>query len=151
MFASRELKRANSKFSKSKTPNASFTCKTRVSRLKCRVHHTRVWRTWDLDFEVNELMFYQVIWKARLQSRDAWIPGKRFQREIKRKSLFMDRDYKTFERPSFIMAKASSYPKKNSLEVGLHLSRHGLEVGLHLSRHGLEVGLYLSRHSRKST
>ena len=45
---------------------------------------------------------------------------------------------RTSERPSLIMAKVSSYPKKNSLEVGLHLSRYDLEVGLHLSRHSRE-------------
>ena len=87
MFASRELKRADLKFSKSRTPNASFICKTRVSRPKYRVHHTRVWRTWDLDFEINELMFYQVMWTACLQSRGAWISGKRFQKDQETESL----------------------------------------------------------------
>ena len=79
MFVSRKLKRANLKFSKSRTPNASFiwTC---VLAPKRKVHHTRVWRTWDLDFEVNEFMFYQVMWKARLQNRDAWIPRKDFRK-----------------------------------------------------------------------
>ena len=62
----------------------------------------------------------------------------RFQKEIKRWSLFVDGDDRTSERSSLIMAKASSYLKKNSLEVGLHLSRHDLEVELHLSRHGRE-------------
>jgi len=40
----------------------------------------------------------------------------------------MDGDDRTSERPSLIMAKANSYPKKNSLEVGLHLSRHDREI-----------------------
>jgi len=62
-------------------------------------------------------------------------PKIRFQKKIKKWSLFIDGDDRTFEGSSFIMAKASPYPKKNSLEVGLHLSRHDLEVELHLSRH----------------
>jgi len=66
-------------------------------------------------------------------------PKKRFQKEIKRRNLFMDGDDITFKGPSFIMAKASPYPKKNSLRAVLHLSRHGLEVGLHLSRHSREI------------
>ena len=40
----------------------------------------------------------------------------------------MDGDDRTSERPSLIMAKASSHPKKNSLEVGLHLLRHGVKA-----------------------
>jgi len=73
--------------------------------------------------------------KGALAEQGRMNPKKRFQKEIKKQSLFMNGDDRTFEEPSFIMAKASPYPKENSLEVGLHLSRHGLEVGLHLSRH----------------
>ena len=87
------------------------------------VHHTHVWRTWDLDFEANKTVFHQVMRKARVQNRDTWISRKTFQKEIKRQSLFMVRDDRTSKRPSLIMTKASSYPKKNSQEVGLYLSR----------------------------
>ena len=76
--------------------------------------------------------------KGAFAEQEHMNPKKRFQKEIKRQSHFMDGNDGTFEGPSFIMAKASSYLKKNSLEVGLHLSRHGLEVGLQLSRHSRE-------------
>jgi len=40
----------------------------------------------------------------------------------------MDGDDRTSERLSLVMAKASSFlPEEESLEVGLHLSRHSRE------------------------
>jgi len=80
--------RADLKFSKSRTQTwASHTKLFQVS--KCGVHRTRVWRTWDLDFEDNKHAFHQVTWKARLQSMDAWISKKEISwRDQETKSLY---------------------------------------------------------------
>jgi len=42
-----------------------------------RVHHARVWRTWDL--EVNKLTFHQLTQGSHLQSMDAWILSRLFK------------------------------------------------------------------------
>jgi len=83
-FASRDLKKADLKFSKSWTQTQASYTKLVFQVLKREVHHARVWRTWDLDLEVNKLAFHQLTRKARWQSMDAWISRKRFHEEIKR-------------------------------------------------------------------
>jgi len=72
-------------FSKSRTSNASFIYKARVSRSKHRVYHTRVQRICDLEFKVSQLALHQEVRKTRLPNTGASI---RFQEKIKRSNFF---------------------------------------------------------------
>jgi len=72
-------------FSKSRTSNASFMYKARVSRSKHGVYRTRVQRTCDLEFKVSQLALHQEVWKTRLLNAGASI---RFQEKIKRSNFF---------------------------------------------------------------
>ena len=48
-------------FSKSRTSNASFMYKARVSKSKHRIYHTHVQSICDLEFKVSQLKLYEEV------------------------------------------------------------------------------------------
>ena len=60
---------------------------------KRRIHHTRVWRTWDL--EVNKLAFHQLTRGSYLQSMDAWISSQLSKLQKRGFSEILGRDQET--------------------------------------------------------